>query len=381
MMNLTRSYTSIYTTALGADPVVLGSLNSISSAINMLISMPSGWASDKYDLKKVMGVGMLIQILMIAFYAFAKDWTWILFAMILNPFTMALMFRPQSIMMSKALKDKDRARGFSLRQVISSSVGIIAPIPAALIIDYFGGLTVEGIRPLFYLRLVGLVLIYGYVYLKLDNVPPIQREVDGTSFLKDYKDVFSGGKGLRAWMTVSCIGSFIMGLVEAFAYLYAAEVKGADAITLGLLSTSATLVAIIFSIPISRFADSRGRKLAFLLTRPARVLWFIVLILAPNPFWLILAWAFRGMSMSGNAYQTWMLELVPPNKRGRWLGITNTFNSIVRIPAPIIGGIIFRDINPSFIFVIAIILEVFLRIPLSYYKVPETLEKPVLNLN
>ena len=41
MMKLTQSYTSIYTTALGADPVIHGSINNVSSTINMLISMPS----------------------------------------------------------------------------------------------------------------------------------------------------------------------------------------------------------------------------------------------------------------------------------------------------------------------------------------------------
>ena len=58
LTSLTNSYTSIYTTGLGADPVTLGALSSVSSAINMLISMPSGWISDRYDLKRVMGLGM-----------------------------------------------------------------------------------------------------------------------------------------------------------------------------------------------------------------------------------------------------------------------------------------------------------------------------------
>jgi MFS family permease len=375
MMNLTNSYTSIYTTALGADPVILGSLSSVSSAINTLISMPSGWISDRYDLKKVMGVGMVIQILMIVMYAFARDWIWILGAMILNPFTMALMYRPQTVMMSKALRDRDRAQGFSLRQVISSSVGIIAPIPAAFIVNYFGGLTVEGIRPLFYLRLAGTMIVYGYVFMKLQKVPPTEKRKKEVSFIKDIKDVFVDGEGLRAWIVISSTGSITMGLIQSFTFLYAAEVKGANAITLGLLSTTATLTSILFSLPISRMADSRGRKFAFLITRPARILWMILLIFAPSPLWLILAWAFRGLSMSGNAYQTWMLELVPSEKRGRWLGVTNTFNSICRIPAPIIGGIIYRDLNPTLLFVIPLILEIFIRIPICYFKVPETLKK------
>jgi sugar phosphate permease len=79
--------------------------------------------------------------------------------------------------------------------------------------------------------------------------------------------------------------------------------------------------------------------------------------------------------MAGSAYQTWMLELVPPEKRGRWLGVTNTINSLVRIPAPIIGGMIYQSVNPGLIFLIPVILEAVIRLPIVYFKIPETLKK------
>lgn len=376
LMNLTVGYQSIYTTELGADAVTLGSMSSVSSAINMVISMPSGWVSDRYDLKKVLGIGMAIQVLMIAFYAFARDWTWILVAMTLNPFTMALMMRSQNILISRSLRDEDRAQGFGIRQVIASSVGIVAPIPAALLVDYMGGLTVEGIRPLYYIRFIGLAVVYAYVYRRLDSVPPAPRSRgEGGSFIQDFRDVFSEGEGLKAFLAVSSLGSLIMGMTMSFTFLYAKEIKGADALTLGLLTTASTLSSIVFSLPMSRLADTRGRKFAFLLTRPARFLWMLILVFAPDPKWLILAWAMRGFSMAGNSYQTWMLELVPAEKRGRWLGITSTMASIIRIPAPIIGGIIYQSVNPGLLFLIPFLLELLVRVPICYLRVPETLKK------
>ena len=382
LMNLTRSYQSIYTTALGADPVTLGAMSSVSSIVNMIISLPSGWITDRYDLKKVMGVGMLSQVLMIALYALAQDWKWILVAMMVSPFTMALMFRSQNVMFASALKDEERAQGFALRQVISSTIGIFAPILAALLIDYFGGLTVQGIKPMYYIRFIGLVIVYAYVYKNLDNIPPRPRpKGEKVNFLSDIREVFSEGEGLKAWMVVSSIGSLVMGMTMSFTFLYAAEIKGADTLTLGLLSTASTLASIVFAIPMSRLADTRGRKYAFLLTRPARFLFFLILVFAPNPSWLILAWACRGISMAGSSYQTWMLELVPAEKRGRWLGVTNTINSLVRIPAPIIGGMLYESLNPGLIFLIPVILEAVIRLPIIYFKIPETLKKRSIALN
>jgi MFS family permease len=377
LTSLTSSYTSIYTTGLGADPVTLGSLSSVSSAINMLISMPSGWISDRYDLKKVMGIGMVFQVFMIALYAFARDWKWILVAMMVNPFTM-LLFRSQNLIFMRSLRHEDTAKGLSLRMAIASSIGLVAPIPAAILVDYLGGLTVQGIRPLFYLRFIGMALVYGYVYLKLDPVPPMRTQAplgEKTSFVQDFREVFKEGKGLKAWLVVSSLGSLIMGMMMDFTYLYAKEIKDAGAWHLGLMSTVETLSFIVMSMPMSQLADTRGRKIAFILTRPSRLLWMLLLIFSPDPNWLILAWFFRGMGMAGSSYQTWMLELVPPEKRGRWMGITNTFNSLIRIPAPIIGGIIYQSINPELIFIIPFFLSLLVRIPIIYFKVPETLRK------
>jgi len=70
-----------------------------------------------------------------------------------------------------------------------------------------------------------------------------------------------------------------------------------------------------------------------------------------------------------------MLELVPAEKRGRWLGITSTMASIIRIPAPIIGGIIYQSVNPGLLFLIPFLLELLVRVPICYLKVPETLKK------
>ena len=375
LMNLTRNYFSIYTTALGADSVALGGIRSVSSAVNTLISLPSGWISDNYNLKKVMGAGMAIQVIMVALLALARNWTWVLFSMALEPFTMALMFRSQTVMMSNALQDGDRATGFGLRQIVGQLVGITAPIPAALLVGYFGGRSVEGIRPLFFMRTVGLAILYAYVYTKLDDVPP-QPRPEKSSILQDFREVLEGGKGLKAWIAVSCLGSVVWGMMEPFTFLYAVEVKGADALTLGIMTTVSTLAFIVLSLPVNQVADTRGRKFAIFMIRPALYIWMIMVVLAPSPSWLIVAWIFRGIGMSSSAYDTIALELVPPSQRGRWLGITNAFSSIARIPAPLIGGLLYRGSTAYLIFLIPLLLDLGLRMPLLAFKVPETGTSP-----
>jgi len=370
LLKFTSNYNSIYITALGADSVTLGSMRSVSSVINMIISPPSGWISDKYDLKKVMGIGMIFYLLMVSLYAFAQDWRWILLAMALSPFTMALMFRSQSIIMGNALQNEDRATGFGFRRIISQIAGLISPIPAAFLVEKFGGLTDSGIRPMYFLRLIGLILLYIVVYTNLRSVPP-EREGEDTTILTDFKEVLKGKGAIKYWAVVEILGSITWGIMNPFTLLYAAEFKGADSLTLGVMATAASLLAIILGVPINRFADSRGRKLAILVTRPFRYIWLIILFMAPSPTWLIIAWIFRGIGMSSSAWSALRMELVPEEQRGRWLGIISSLRSILRIPAPIIGGILYKCPYPELIFIIPLLLDMLIRMPLLALKVPE----------
>ena len=101
-----------------------------------------------------------------------------------------------------------------------------------------------------------------------------------------------------------------------------------------------------------------------------------MVVLAPSPSWLIVAWAFRGIGLSSTAYDAIALELVPPSQRGRWLGITNAFSSIARISAPLIGGLLYRGNTAYLIFLIPFLLDLGLKMPLLAWKVPETGKSP-----
>ena len=377
LFNLTGQYTSIYTKALGADNIMIGMISSFSAFISMLVSMPVGYITDKYNLRHVLGAGMFLNIVMIGLYAFAHDWRWIFIAMAINPLTMALMFRSQQVIITNGLRDEDRATGMGLRMWVAQLLGLISPVLAALIVDSYGGLTVNGIRPLFYIRFTGLIITYSYVYLKVGNIAPITRTKTSTGFLSDFKDVLeTGGRKLKVMIVVSALGAMVWSILENFAFLYAAEVKGANEFILGLMPTCETIAYILFSTTMNRIADTKGRKYAFIMVRPGLWLSFIIAILAPNPVWLLVAWLLRGIALSTTAYDTLFLELVPAEQRGRWMGLSNTFSAMVRIGAPILAGFMYDSSYPWLVFAVPLAVDMIIRIPIMHLWIPETMKKP-----
>jgi len=68
------------------------------------------------------------------------------------------------------------------------------------------------------------------------------------------------------------------------------------------------------------------------------------------------------------------LELVPVEQVGRWSGLLGLFRGLVTIPAPILGGLIWKGLDPAHVFMIPVALDLLLKLPLLT-TIPETLDQ------
>ncbi|MCS7364558.1 MAG: MFS transporter [archaeon GB-1867-035] len=372
---LTQNFSNLYIVELGASPVELGGIRAIGSAVSALFSIPAGWLSDVYSVKRILIVGMLIQILSIAFFAFAQNWLWIVVAVILQTLTMTLVWRIQNIIIANSLSDRDRATGYGLRTTLMQLFSVTAPTIGGFLVYLFGGISVEGIRPLYYIQLVGIIIVSIYVAFSLEDIR-FSAEMGARRILAGFREVFSVGRGLKRFAFIQALGSITWGMSMPFPFVYAVEFKGADSLTIGYMGTCQTLISMLLALPLGRLADSRGRKFTIYLTRPFFYGSFLLLVLAPpsNPYVLLLAWALRGVMMGSNAWMTMSMELVPPEYRGRWTGVTSLLQNLTRVPAMLIGGYLYQDVDPNLVFIIPIIIDLFIRMPILK-TVPETLKK------
>jgi MFS family permease len=143
------------------------------------------------------------------------------------------------------------------------------------------------------------------------------------------------------------------------------------------------IVTILLQIPVGRLADRIGRKKAFFLFTPFYCLGLIVLIIAPSPEYLILAGILGGAGggagigggIGGAAFIpfiTMWWEMVPAGKRGKWYGLEGIITAAPRIPATIIGGILWDQGVKIPILLAPVLIEFLVVIPLLH-TIPETL--------
>jgi MFS family permease len=360
---LTIDYNSIYITGLGADPVQLGLVNSFAHVAASLVSAPLGWLQDRHSLRKIFLLGVSLSLIMTAIYAVATSWVMIIPAMILA--NIAMNIGSCLTICDVSVKDSDRSTCKGLCDGTFAAPSLIAPTLAALIITRFGGLTVKGIRPLYYIQLGAGIILFIYLVLNLKEIQrPKTKKSSG--FVRDMREVFRGNTALKRYILFNVVSSFTMGMVNPFVHLFAFEVKGANQFTLGLMTTASLLIQTVFATTLGSWADRIGRKKVFYLTEPLYLISILLLVLAPSPLYLIASSILGGFRLivgyvSISPLQT---ELVPIEYRGRWRGILGMFSGLASIPAPIIGGLIWDSMGPSALILAPILIDLLVRIPI-----------------
>ena len=377
LAGLTSQYDSIYTVALKANPIQLGLISSIGSGVSALLSAPVGWLVDRYGLKKfyLLGIGLMAGAMGV--YATAPDWQVIIGAMMLLSISMRLTGTGCSVICADSLRNEDRATGQNLCVTLSSLSALFAPMIAAFLVTAFGGMNVEGIRPLYCIRFVGYGLIFLFIATQLREPERIRLSEERTEsgVLRDFGRLFKQKMPLKRWIVISSLSQLPMAMTTVFLPVFAHEVKGADQFVLGEMATAATALYLFIGIPMGRLADRIGRKKVIYLSTPLWYASILLLVWAPNATVLVIAGALRSFySISAVATSSMTLELVPVGQIGRWSGLLGLFGGLIIVPAPLIGGLIWEWLGPVYVFLIPIALDLLVRIPLLT-TIPETLHR------
>ncbi len=213
LANLTGQYTAIYTVGLGADSVQLGPISSIAGGIGALISMPVGWLVDRHGMKKFYLLAILFMAGEALIYALAKDWRAIIVASALAAIAMRLSGTGCSVICADSVQNKDRVTAQNLCGSLAAIFSLVSPLLAAFLVTRQGGISVEGIRPLFYLRFAGygLILLFVATQLREPQRRRLARGGVGSAFA-DFRQLFKGRSFLWRWLLLASISAVPMAM-------------------------------------------------------------------------------------------------------------------------------------------------------------------------
>jgi len=360
---LTIDYTSIYIRQLGASFVQLGLVGSIGWLVNAVVAYPFGRLIDVYSSKRLLLITVLLQASVPLTYFLARDWVWIAVATSLSSLAYFCTQGLENVVMANSLRDTDRAKGFTLVTSASLVPTVVAPLVAAAILTRLGGISAENLKTLFLIEFLGLAAIGLYIGLRFEETEGLLG--NGRSLLGGLREMLSGSPYLRRWLLIDTISASSYAVMGKYVMVHAQEVKGVDPIVIGAMGATFAIIGIVSSVPLGALADRIGRIRTVLLMRPLFHASTLILLYTPDPRWLILSWALRGtFNPSLSILAAYRNELVSPEERGRWMGVRELLRRLFMIPAPLLGGILYTNVSPQAPFMLHIIVDVFVRIPL-----------------
>jgi MFS family permease len=341
--------------------------------VNAVISYPFGWLIDRYSSKKILVTTLIAQVLVPLTYFFARDWVWVSVSTALSTFAFFCTSGVENVIVANSLMDEDRATGFTSLTAFSTIPTVIVPIVAGGVLTQMGGLSVPNIKILFLVQFLGLAVIAVFIGFSLEETRGSQRRTQ--SPLEGLRSVMSGSPYLKRWLVIDTLSASSFAVMGRYVMIYAMEEQGADPLILGAMASASALVGILSAIPLGALADRIGRIKTIMILRPLFHGSTLLLLFAPDPRLLILAWLLRGtFQPSLGILAAYRNELVPESERGKWMGIRELSRGVFRIPAPILGGILYSQVSPQAPFLFHMFVDVFIRLPLLL-TMPTTLRK------
>ena len=232
----------------------------------------------------------------------------------------------------------------------------------------------ETIRPLFYITVVLTILSLIIVIKKLSFTKwATIKSTEKRNIIKDGIAILKADKNCVKWLGISAVASMPAALVTPYVQLYAAETTGANAAQLATMATGTALMSVLFGYLFGIISDKYGRKRMLYFTTALYLIGLVILITAKNPSFLILVGLLQGFQEIGAPISGSILhELVPHKVMGRWVGVNKFFSSMFSALMAAISGIIYDYIGGKWVFIIYILCELFIRLPLLF-SLPETL--------
>lgn len=372
LYRLVLPYLAIYAMALGATGTQLGIINSVGMGVAAISGFFGGGLIDRIGVKKIYLLGIVILAAAYLIYGLAGSWVILIVAMVAYYLGNNTSILGCSVICANCLKSEDRATGMSICETFGMGLlSLAAPMLGAWLITGFGGVNVQGIRPLFFICAAGVAVTFFIILTQLSN-RRWSNTRGGSSFFRGFSQIFQKGRNLKRMLIITSLTGMEMGMVTPYIQPYANQFKGADQFVLGAMVTAGAVVPLVLGMPFGRLADKVGRKKVIYLTALPVVASYILLVYAPNSVSLIASGALQGFFMITSIVTTAMSrEMVPPEHMGRWLGILGLGRMGLAAIMTYACGLIWDHAGPQYVFWFIIIFYV-IRLPLLI-GMPETL--------
>jgi MFS family permease len=323
-----------YLQALGASILVIGLFDGLRTLLGAVYAYPGGVLVDRWGHRRAFLAFNLFSIAGYSLVLLIPHWGAVIAGMFLF-LSWTCFSLPATFSLIGATLGPDRhAMGIGMQMVIKRLPIMIAPILGGILIDRFG--VIDGVR----IGLAVSILLSGltiFIQREVREVPVAAVAViDRWNFRQSLR---AFDAPLRRLLLADILVRFCERIPFAWVVIYAMDNVGVNAREVGLLTSVEVIIASLCIIPVSHFADKRGREPFVLATFGFFTLFPIALWLSGSFAMLVLAFVIRGLKEFGDtSRKALILGYCAPERRGQMIGAYYLVRDLLASLAAILGA-------------------------------------------
>ncbi len=326
-----------YAESFQVSYTLVGFVVSSFAVTRMLLDMPAGLLSRRYDKKRIMILGLVLISTSSILAGYATNYLILVIARMVEGAGSALYVTTATVFLAQIAGEEKRGQWMSLYMGMLLLGSIFGPT--------FGGILAEtyDIRaPFFaYAVVTGFGVIPTLVLPKLTNSTNNSMRLEPESILSDMKHVLSSPSFLLVTFAVFTMFFLRTGVRSTLVPLFAANNLGLDSTAIGLVLTIGGITTALTMTPMGSISDRIGRKIPLAL---CLILTAATILLIPFSSGLLtlsivlgIYGAIIGLSGPSAAYIT---DLSPPDKLEISMGLYRMLSDFGFVIGPLLLGFI-----------------------------------------
>jgi MFS family permease len=352
---------ALYLKELGAGIGQIGLFYTISQVIPLLLQILGGWLSDSLGRLRAIAIGSVVGVFVYVPLLLATRWEWVLLASALGAVTRSLVGPSFDAFIADHSAPENRARLFGITQTLFGVVSVVGPALGGYLVEttsFKGMLAVAAI-----LYLAATVIRIGMAREAAKSQAAGPNSVTFANLKANLGTMISLilAGGLFTWILITDgVRDIFFNMSFSFLSVYMQDIASLSISQIGIMSSIFGVAMMAVMIPAGWLADKVGERVNIAIS----------FLFMASPAWVYgLGWviAGTGVGLATPAYQSLISKAVPQRLRGVAFGLFSTSLGLVSLPAPMIGGFLWENVNPQFPFLLTAFASLLAIIP-AWFK-------------
>lgn len=364
-----------YLTELSATPEQVGLFFTLSRILPLVLQVLGGWLSDSLGRLRSIAIGSVAGVLGYLGLLLAPSWQWALVGEGLGTVARSFVGPSFSAFIAEQSTEETRARVFGVTQFLFGSVNVIGPLLSGFLAGGRGFQFMLLCAAGFYTAAALIRVRMARRAARGSEANPIKPSFDGLrSNLGAVFGLILAG-GVFTWIVITDgIGDISFSLSFNLLPVYIEEVGQMTLQQIGVLFSVFGVFAMAANLLAGWLADKRGERVVIAFGLLLDFAAFMVFLRA-NSFWSYAgAWAIFGVGvgMIDPTYQSLTSKVVPERLRGTAFGLVRGGLGLFSLPAPAIGGQLWKRVGPGFPFQLTAWATLLSVVPVWFkFKLPD----------